>query len=226
MFCIKNIIKKIPFLYKPLTNCINTITSKRRYRAYRSYGKEAIQQFVNCMDKNGFKYTLAFGSILGAIREHGFIKHDLDIDVFMWYDDFNSSIIDHLKDAGFALERTISIKEDEYGREDTFVYKGVNIDIFYLYPAIDKYPYCCDFVPQQDSRRRMPRRIEIPIARGRRQATFEGVSVYIPDNAEEICEFRYGSNYMTPDPNWHWVSAYNAVKEWPEMLDAIKEIKS
>lgn len=223
MCCIKNIIKKIPFLYNTITTCVNLFNTKKRARAYRRFGKEALQQFVNCMDKYDYRYTLAFGSILGAVREHGFIKHDLDIDTFIWYDELNPSMIEQLKEFGFALERSISIGDGKYGREDTYMYKGVNIDIFYLYPAVDRYPYCCDFVPLNSINKRMPRRIEIPITKERKLATFEGIRVYIPKNAEEICEFRYGPNYMTPDPDWHWVSAYNAIKEWSEMMNNIEE---
>lgn len=217
---IKEIVKKLPIVYKWALSCVNFITQKRRSSAYKKYGKEALRLFVDCMNENNFKYTLAFGSILGAIREHGFIKHDLDIDTFMWIEDFSPKIIEKLTDKGFVLSRSISIESDKYGREDTFMFKGVNIDVFYLYPAIDKYPYCCDFVPLERSNKRTPRRIEIPISKKNRYVLFEGIRVSIPDNAEEICEFRYGSNYMTPDPNWHWESSYNAIKEWPEMIQS------
>ena len=220
---LKEIVKKIPFFYRWSLSGVNYITQKRRKSAYKKYGKEALRLFVDCMDENNYKYTLAFGSILGAIREHGFIKHDLDIDTFMWIEDFSPKVIEKLTVKGFVLSRSISIGSDKYGREDTFMFKGVNIDVFYLYPAIDKYPYCCDFVPLEYSIKRMPRRIEIPISKKNRYTLFEGIRVSIPDNAEEICEFRYGPNYMTPDPNWHWISAYNAIQEWPEMMEKVTE---
>lgn len=213
----KQIVKRIPFFYKPTVFVLGLISKRKRKKAYHKYGKEALSLFVNCMEESGFPYTLAFGSILGAIREHGFIKHDLDIDTFVWIEDFTEDIIKKLQDVGFLWYRSISIDEDKFGREDSFLYKGVTIDIFYLYSAIDKYPYCCDFIPIKDSNERLPRRVELPISKNTKKVPFEGILVNIPINAEEICEFRYGSNYMTPDPHWHWVSEYNAIKEWPEM---------
>ncbi len=215
---IKRKIKNIQILYRILVSVNGFIGQKRRMRAYRKYGIEALQTFVKCMNDNNFKYTLAFGSILGAIREHGFIKHDLDIDTFVWYEDYSSEMLKKLADVGFSLYRSISIDSDRYGREDTIIYKGVHIDIFYLYPAKDKYPYCCDFVPLSD-KKRLPRRIEIPISKERKLMKFENIDVYVPANAEEICQFRYGANYMIPNPNWHWKSSYNAIREWPEMIE-------
>lgn len=214
---VKDVLKKVPFIYNSIVRYIGYRNRKKRESAYRKYGVEALRAFVDCMDTNDFKYTLAFGSILGAIREHGFIKHDLDIDVFMWHEDFSIDIVTKLKECGFSLVRSISIDGDKYGREDTFQYKGVSIDIFYLYPAIDQYPYCCDFVPGKNKFERMPRRIEIPVSKKRKLVTFEDLEVFVPENAEQICEFRYGPSYMTPDPNWHWESAYNATRLWPEM---------
>ena len=58
------------------------------------------------MELNGYKYSLAFGTMLGAVREHGFIGHDLDIDVFVRIEDFNKNLIDCLKKAGFILKHT------------------------------------------------------------------------------------------------------------------------
>ena len=215
---LKVYIKQVPWLYRSVVSFIGFWGRLRTKRSYRKHGKEALRLFVNCMETNNVHYTLAFGSILGAIREHGFIKHDLDIDIFVWYRDFSSSLIPMLEKVGFSLCRSISIDSDKYGREDTVQYKGVHIDVFYLYPAIDKYPYCCDFLPV-DGNRRLPRRVEIPVSYNRKRAVFEGINVYIPENAEQVCEFRYGPDYMTPDPNWHWRSSYNAVKEWPEMIE-------
>lgn len=218
---IKELIKRIPFLYNPIVYVLNYYNKRRRRIAYRKYGVETLRVFTNCMDSNGYRYTLAFGSILGAIREHGFIKHDLDIDIFMWYEDYSEDMVVKLAQCGFERVRSFSIEYDKFGREDTFLHKGVSIDIFYLYPPIDRYPYCCDFIPINGKFKRMPRRIEIPISKKRKLVLFENLKVYIPDNAEQLCEFRYGPSYMKPDPNWHWESSYNAVKEWPEMQNRV-----
>ena len=214
-------------LFSPLNNLRIELTRRINNHIYRKYALEALTRFVNCMDNNQIPYTLAFGSILGAIREHGFIKHDLDIDTAIWIDDYTDAIPEVLQRNGFKWLYRYTVADGKLGMEDTFSYRGVHIDIFYIYPAIDNYPYCCEFVRElgMESNSRLARRIEIPFSHERRLVSFEDIQVYIPDNAEEFCEFRYGKNYMVPDPTWNWIEEKNSVYEWREMIPVSCRVK-
>lgn len=191
-----------------------------RRETYHKYGLEILERFDECMRKNNFKYMLAFGSMLGAVREHGFIKHDLDIDTWMFIEDDNDRLVPELKKYGFNLLHHYSIDNDKYGKEYTFDYKGCHIDIFFVYPAIDEYPYCTDYIQCKkiNVNQRIPRRLQLPISQQIRLAKFENLELPIPNNAEEICEFRYGKDYMTPNPQWNWVEEKDNVIEWQEMI--------
>ena len=207
-------------VFGPITRHRERVEKAQKAKYFHAHALEALKAFVDCMEAGSFKYTLAFGSILGAIREHGFIKHDIDIDTSMWIDDFSPEVVTALEKAGFTWLFSNLVDEGRLGREDTFEYNGVKIDIFYFYPAIDTLPYCCDFLYMKESKDQfMARRIEVPYTRGRKKARFEDIEVYIPENAEEICTFRYGPNYMTPDPSWNWVSERKHLVEWKDKLD-------
>lgn len=48
-----------------------------------------LYDFSNYCEENNLNYTLAFGTLLGAVRHRGFIPWDDDIDVIMPRDDYN-----------------------------------------------------------------------------------------------------------------------------------------
>ena len=181
---------------------------------FAEHGLKTLEHFDKVLVKYGYTYSLAFGTMLGAVREHGFIKHDADIDVFMWIEDRDDRFLDILKKEGFKLTHTYSVENGKFGQEDTIEYNEVQIDIFYIYPAVEgqEYSYCCDFVVFEDCLTRkqsikkhgglLPRRIEIPIVKEFVKIQFETLTLPVIKNAHEFLSFRYGKDYMTPNPNW------------------------
>lgn len=200
----------------------------RRINAFRKNALSILKEFHNCLEENNYFYTLAFGSMLGAVREKGFIKHDPDIDVYMWIEDRDEKFLSILEKHGFTLSHSFSIENRKWGYEETFEKDDVSIDIFYVYPPINKMPYCCDFLTQPGCRNLeismkefggvLPRRIEMPLIKKRVKTDFEDTQLYIPENAHDLLVYRYGENYMTPIKNWTIQSYDNHIVEWPDKL--------
>ncbi len=210
-------VSMIPFaksLLKPFYYPIKGLYYRRRMSHFRDNAIVVLSEFDRCMTDNGYHYTLIFGSLLGAIREGGFISHDCDIDTALSIDERNARLYDVLALSGFKLIYRFSIKNGTLGCEETFTYKdtGVTIDIFYIYPAIDSFPYVCCWnygegcASYRDTMKKYggitPRRIELPFTGKSARVSFESIYVSIPENAHQISEFSYGPDYMTPNPNY------------------------
>ena len=208
------ILNRIPFIYNIAQKIYHKFLKENieghRNAIFRKNALDVLSKFHKCMEENKLFYTLSFGTLLGAVRERGFIKHDMDIDVIMWSKDYSNLIRKSLSSAGFKLSHEFLVENGQEGREETYTLNGVSIDIFYIYD--NGQTYCCDFLTPNDcptfqiSMQKygyvIPRRVIMPFKYGRHLTSFENLKLYIPDNATELLEFRYGKDYMTPKKNW------------------------
>lgn len=210
-------VSKIPFakaLIKPFYYPYKRKKANLRKENFKKDALSVLKTFDQCMTDNNIFYSVIFGTLLGAIREHGFIKHDYDIDVAVFIEDRTDLLHKTLTQCGFKLIHQYRIDDGNIGCEETYVYNDTNvsIDIFYICPAIDEYPYCCcwnlydDCSTVRESMKKhggvIPRRIEFPIEKKFDRVPFETIEVNIPENAYQISEFCYGADYMTPDPHY------------------------
>ena len=96
-----------------------------------------------------------------------------------------------------------------------------------------KFPtYQCDFHAEEgatDNENSMKkygyvcvRRLEFPVSDKTRRVPFESIEVNALDNAEEWLSYRYGADYMTPDPNFRDKGNNPRIFEWKEVNGIMK----
>lgn len=212
----KELVNSVPGVvsfFRPLyRKTIKVLYERRKRRVFLKSGLAVLEDFHDILTKNDYYYTLAFGTLLGAIREKGFIKHDIDIDVNMWAEDYSSSLKILLETNGFKLDHGYLVDDGIVGREESYKKNGVSIDIFYIFKDQSDQPYCCDFllpegcISYSEAMHKcggaIVRKLYLPFEKKRSLTPFESIKLFIPDNAHDLLVTRYGDSYMIPNPNW------------------------
>ena len=163
--------------------------------------------FKEIADRNDFRFFLAYGTLLGAIREKDFIDHDEDIDLGADYQDVDvfMSMLFELREHGFEVARwddrgLISIiRNNEY------------IDIYFFKKYNDKLLINCgEPLPKQ-------------YLDNQGVIEFKGVEFNAPADTVGAVEYWYGKDWQTPaqwldfhTPKWRiwmfkamqWVKLY------------------
>ena len=125
-----------------------------------NYGKKELKLVQNrllemavittsILEKNGFKYIIAYGTLLGAIRHKGFIPWDDDFDLFLFDDEYDEAIKtlrkelpqdiivhDKLSDPiywpGWSRLRDTNSEcfATLFPDDNAYKYKGINLDLY------------------------------------------------------------------------------------------------
>lgn len=108
------------------------------FNEYQELAYKTLLEFCRVCDKNNISYQLAYGSLLGAIRDNGQIPWDYDIDVFVPYNE-KDKLIDALKN---DLSDEYYVASPEFNKKvrhnmPRITPKGWNsrylhVDVFYL----------------------------------------------------------------------------------------------
>ncbi|MDO5759417.1 MAG: LicD family protein [Bacteroidota bacterium] len=105
------------------------------YRNFLNYQKiafDTLVEFRNVCIKNGIKYQLAYGSLLGAIRDNGQIPWDYDVDVFVLYED-RDTLINALRNDLHKDFYFYCIEEDKKCRHFTLRVCPKGFDLLYFH---------------------------------------------------------------------------------------------
>ena len=174
--------------------------------------------FKEIADRNGFKFFLAYGTLLGAAREKDFIAHDEDIDLGADFQDVDTfmSMLFELRDNGFEVARW-----DDRGLISIIRNKEY-IDIYFFKPFNDKLVINCG--------EPLPKKF----LENQSDMDFLGVKFSAPAEIEGALEFWYGKDWRTPaqwldfqTPKWkiwkfkamQWVKQFMPKFLYKGMLD-------
>lgn len=179
---------------------------KRRYYMNK-YGNEALSILYEIGKQTGSIVWLDYGTLLGAIRDHDFIKHDDDIDLGMLAKDYNRMWERAIFERGFSVIRWFQLvnknTKEQKITELTLNYKGLQIDVFLRFQEDEEsivYEYGGFGTDVQ--RNYWPPSKMVFSWKGVESILFRGINCNIPKKADRYLEYIYGPDFMIPNPSW------------------------
>lgn len=143
--------------------------------------------FKKVLDNKNVKIMLMHGTLLGAIREHAFIKHDIDIDTCTLDEQGLIEAIPSLAEEGLMLCRY------ETNIIYSFIRNGVYIDVY----IVNKLKGLIRPFYVRYLNRVIPRKY----FRHTKQMIFLNTTFNIPNHSIQLLEFWYGKDWSTPKSN-------------------------
>ncbi|NNF34367.1 MAG: hypothetical protein HKN68_09680 [Saprospiraceae bacterium] len=154
----------------------------------------------NALAREGIFYWPEFGTLLGIHRDGKLIGHDTDLDFGIFLSDFNERIESALLEEGFTKEREFVIEGGAYGREESYILKGVTVDLFY-FTKTDSGMYAHLF-PINENREHIIRELWTS-ANEFKQIEWEGMKLNIPKETDQRLIDTYGEDYRIPVKDWY-----------------------
>ena len=229
------VVKSLPVgrrLYPVLLSCYKAIITPLRRRRLRRYGFRILGELNDVFEYNGIEYYLAFGTLLGIIREGGFIAHDDDMDLLVNAQDIKDakSVVAMMLEHDFKFKHVLvaSGKILFY----TFEKYGVSVDFwcfdrltdnsgFYFYLA-----YTNLNIHYKKANQCSWYRIKQPNISLGKKIEKDGAQFLIPDNAIEMLEAFYGKSWKTPDRNWVAEDSPRKFEDMPGFAENIDSVDS
>lgn len=195
-------------LYRPMIAFINQIKFKQQVRKMRKNGLEMLRMADQAFTSMGVQAFLTFGTLLGAYRDKGFIAYDPDVDLGVIDGNLPKNMYEVMAKHGFQLCKQNIISEKKQVIEDTYIYKGIHLDVFhYFEEGGDYYTLVAQLHETKDWKEANAtdgfpcEKISVVKTEFQRQ-NFMNIDVYMPIKIHEWLVDMYSESYMTPIKNW------------------------
>jgi phosphorylcholine metabolism protein LicD len=211
---IYKLLRSNPILLKINQHYRSQVEEEKR-KSVHTFGLESLMLVKEAFKEIKREFWLDYGTLLGAIREKDFIGHDADIDVATFFTGKEDAkrFEGEMKKRGFKKSREFWM--DEKIVEETYLYKGVNLDVFYYYSdkMIDKV-HCFmleegehtvyETLPEYTQVTSLSVKKVYATHSGVTWIDFKGEQFPIPESYHQYLTDNYGPTYMIKDENWNF----------------------
>jgi len=202
---------KFPILYPFLKGMykvfVKPVLSQYEKKIIKLYGGNIIKILHNYFESENIEYFVAFGTLLGFIRDKNFIPYDTDIDLIL-----------------VDLKKTLKLPPIFKKIQEIYInnslaliayeFKGIRIDIF-LATRINNFIICYDFPnkPNTNIYELIIKEGGLPVRQfifpytGRKEYELkfdkDNIITYIPNEWKDFLEIVYGKDFWKPNPQWN-----------------------
>jgi len=179
---------------------------KKKHRVLlQEKGIYALDAMKKACEEAGSVFGVEFGTLLGAYREHGFIRYDDDIDLSMWVEDCTRDFENLLLKYGFFKKRAFYLVSVEPNgnvskklTEIALDFQGLQVDLFFNFRRPDNmrsiYVYC---YPIKDGKMTVKEYV-LPMDTQWHDVVIKGFQYPTMGIPQQILPLVYGEDYMIP----------------------------
>jgi len=194
-------------IYEPLHQLYRLYSVPHRRRMLKKHGVGVLRHVAEVIERHQIPAFAAYGTLLGFVRDKGFLPHDDDIDLGILPGEWTPKrllkvLLEEEKGFSFMFAFSYNGKVTEF----KLAYGGIPIDFFFYEDDGEKffagsYHYFPDVkypAPNANS----AQRVVEPRIDGLDKVKVYGIDFPVPANTEFVLEKLYG-NWRVPDTNWN-----------------------
>jgi hypothetical protein len=169
------------------------------------------------LQKNGVKYWLQDGTLLGYYRERDLISHDNDTDIgLFWSDILSNKVFLDIIEHGFVLYKIKGYMEDSLML--TFTKDEQKVDLFFYYYSSDGRIYHTALGKHWRVVNYFYHPFEV------KEVNFLGYFFYVPCNEHDFIVTKYGDEWHIPKAKWDNINSPENATVTDKFVD-IKQCK-
>ena len=198
-----------PFSYE---DELTTLTRATITPITQEEGKLILETTKTLFDEIGLEFCLAYGTLLGAVREGGIIPGDEDVDIYIKDEEKLFNKLPWLYDRGLKLIRMVkgglySFRINDRCYIDAYVLKPVRFSVWTLYCySLNKHVQPKRFFDEQE------------------EIDFLGQRYLCPKHPETLLEWWYGPDWRTPKHSKKGHYDVTSYKKWSKFRLKILKI--